>query len=302
MHKIKNSEIFEYFGSGFDVEREKLFVSDKDDLDKIPKRRDDSHKGTYGTVLIVAGSERMGGAPLLCGEAALRSGCGMVRIFTHEKNRSHILARLPEAIVICDDDSQTLKNEIENADNIVLGPGLDTDERAVEFTRVVIEKARCPLIIDADGLNILSKAVENVKFPHKGNVIFTPHIKEAARLLKKEAAFVKDEKIKAVRELSEKYNVTAVLKDWRTFISDGDGIFINPTGNSGMATAGSGDVLSGILGGLGARGMRGIDLAVTGVNLHGLAGNVTAEKLGESGMMASDIVKALPYVLKCHEF
>ena len=302
MHKIKISEIFEYFGSSYDIEREKLFCSDVIDLEKIPKRQDDSHKGTYGTVLVVAGSEKMGGAPVLCAEAALRSGCGIVKIFTHEKNRSHILARLPEAIVICDDDTEMLKKEIEKADSVVLGPGLDTDERAVGLTRFVTENVRGLLIADADALNIYSNGSEDVKFPDKSNVIFTPHIKEAARLLKKEASFIKEEKLMAVTELSKKYNVTAVLKDSRTFISDGDSVYINPTGNSGMATAGSGDVLSGILGGLGARGMSGKNLAVAGVYLHGLAGDVAAERLGRSCMIASDIVKALPNVLKCQEF
>ena len=301
MHNIKISEIFEYFGTDSDIAGNRVMVSDRDDLCKIPQRQEDSHKGTYGTVLIVAGSGKMGGAPVLCAEAALRSGCGIVKVFTHEKNRSHILARLPEAIVICDDDTETLKKEIEKADSVVLGPGLDTDERAVGLTRVVTENVRGLLVVDADALNILSSGQEDVKFSDISNVIFTPHIKEAGRLLKREASSVKKEKLKAVTELSEKYNVTAVLKDARSFISDGDNIVINPSGNSGMATAGSGDVLSGILGGLGARGMRGTDLAVAGVYLHGLAGDVAASKLGESCLIASDIVKALPDVLKCHE-
>ena len=300
MHKIKISEIFEYFGTDSDIAGNRVMVSDRDDLCKMPQRQEDSHKGTYGTVLIVAGSGKMGGAPVLCAEAALRSGCGIVKVFTHEKNRSHILARLPEAIVICDDDTETLKKEIEKADSVVLGPGLDTDERAVGLTRVVTENVRGLLVVDADALNILSSGQEDVKFSDISNVIFTPHIKEAGRLLKREASSVKKEKLKAVTERSEKYNVTAVLKDASTFISDGDNIVINPSGNSGMATAGSGDVLSGILGGLGARGMRGTDLAVAGVYLHGLAGDVAASKLGESCLIASDIVKALPDVLKCH--
>ena len=113
MHNIKISEIFEYFGTDSDIAGNRVMVSDRDDLCKIPQRQEDSHKGTYGTVLIVAGSGKMGGAPVLCAEAALRSGCGIVKVFTHEKNRSHILARLPEAIVICDDDTETLKKEKE---------------------------------------------------------------------------------------------------------------------------------------------------------------------------------------------
>ena len=301
MHKITFSEKVKYFGSGAELSDGKLFVSDADDLKNIPERKDDSHKGTYGTALIIAGSKLYGGAPALSAEAALRSGCGMIKVYTHEDNRGPVLARLPECIVVCDDDLGVLEDQLVKADSLVLGPGLSMDERAKQITGMVLNDFSCPLIVDADALNIIASEHGGYRFPDDPTVIFTPHIGEAARLLGKEPVFIKENKLAAAKEIALKFNVITVLKDSVTFISDGESFIINPTGNSGMATAGSGDVLSGILGGVAARGLEGVDLVVTGVYLHGLAGDGAAARRGKSSMIASDIVKALSDVLKCHE-
>ena len=301
MHKITISETHKYIDDEKDIDIENIYIADEKDLRNIPERPDESHKGTFGTVLIIAGSKDYGGAPVLAAEAALRSGAGMVKVLTHESNRAPILARLPEAIVIDMGDCDEARAQIKKADSIVIGPGLSLDKDAVNITELVLSEAECPLIVDADALNIIAEDLHDFKNTPGRPVYFTPHIGEATRLLGKDISFIRDNTIRAAKEIADKYNVIAVLKSARTVISDGNSFMINPTGNNGMASAGSGDVLAGMLGGLSARGLSGLELAVTAVYLHGLAGDSAALKYGKSSMLASDIVKGMTHVLKCHE-
>ncbi len=307
MHEIKMTEADIIFSNGIpeDLDRKKIFVTDDNELNNFPKRERQSHKGTFGTALIVAGSKAFGGAPILCAEAAFATGVGMVKVFTHADNRTALLARLPEVIPICyTDDNLTemlgvLIEEIKKADSVTVGPGLSTDDNARRITETVFINCKERLVADADALNIISENKESFNINTSGMKIFTPHIKEAARLLGKSAQEIAKNKSEALNELVTGYGVTAVLKDAFTFIGDGCELIINTAGNSGMATAGSGDVLCGILAGLAARGLEGINLATLGVYLHARAGDFAAERFGENSMKASDIVKALPDVIKC---
>lgn len=301
MHKITISEIHKYIDNEKDIDRDNTYIADKTDLGNIPERPDESHKGTFGTALIIAGSKDYGGAPVLAAEAALRSGAGMVKVLTHESNRAPILARLPEAIVIDMGDCDAVRAQIKKADSIVVGPGLSLDKDAVNITELVLSEVECPLIVDADALNVIAADLSGRMVSCGRQVYFTPHIGEAARLLGKNISFIEENKAVAAKEIAEKYNIIAVLKSAHTVISDGNSFVINPTGNNGMASAGSGDVLAGIMGGLSARGLSGLELAVTAVYLHGLAGDSAALKYGKSSMLASDIVKGMTHVLKCHE-
>lgn len=287
---------------------------------KLPQRKPTGNKGTFGKVLLIAGSKNMGGACLLSALSAFRTGAGMVRVFTAAENRDSLLKNIPETIIstYADDGSQRLseteynilRDGIEWADVIAAGPGLSTSDKATDIVRFAISAGRKPLVLDADALNIISennellslfeKERENDKSKDSGgirSVVMTPHIGEFARLAQSPVSEIKKDMLSAVREFTKKYGVTLVCKDAHTIVSKlGEREYINSSGNDGMATAGAGDVLTGIIAGLMAQGMSGFEAAVTGVYMHGLAGDIAREKTSGYYMMAQDIIKALKYL------
>ena len=308
--------------------REKLFyLLDADEIKNIHKRETDSHKGTYGRVLIVAGSLAYGGAAVLSAKAALRTGAGIVKVFTHEENRDVLIASVPEAIPVVYDDPEDeeefkesldlLAVEAAAADVVVLGPGLDTDETAQQIAHTVFVNVKGILIADADGLNIVSEInvgegrAAGSFAPKAKAVIITPHIGEASRLLGRDKELIKEDPCGNAAEASFKYKCVTVLKGARTVISGfSDRFFINAKGNPGMATAGSGDVLTGVIAGLAAMESEDIKnrpvgevksiaerVAYTGVYVHACAGDGAAKEKGEHSLIASDIVEKLSCVL-----
>ncbi|MCR5451909.1 MAG: NAD(P)H-hydrate dehydratase [Lachnospiraceae bacterium] len=276
-----------------------IFGIENSDLTRmIPARRPDSHKGTYGKVLIIAGSSGMAGAAYMCAASAFACGCGMVKIISVPENRNILQTLIPEAM-FAEIDEYNFQDIIDEnlgwADVVVAGCGLSQSSLAFSVIDYLASYCELPLVLDADGLNLFSE-----EHPHIASVdcVFTPHIGEMERL----TGYMREEIEKNALPIAEKYasdlGVTLVLKSSSTVIFDKKGRgFINDNGCSGMATAGSGDVLSGMIGGLMAQKIPGNLAAPLAAYIHGLAGSYAASEMGESGMKASDIISGIKKVL-----
>lgn len=276
----------------------------KEDRDKLPRRKADSNKGTYGRVLIVAGSKNMSGAAYFNAKAAYRSGCGLVQIFTHESNRVILQTKLPEAILTTyeeeTDAKEKLKEAIERANVIVFGSGMGNTYITRNLLLLVQSLAKVPIVLDADGINCIhmegEKSIELSKF--LAPCIITPHMKEMARFMKTDISSIKENIIQTAKLCAKDNHIICVLKDVRTVVMDEQSqTYINITGNHGMAKGGSGDVLAGIIGGLLAGGLEPVEAARMGVFCHGMAGDFAKEEKGAYSMLASDIIEQLPFVL-----
>lgn len=277
--------------------RPRMAAIERSDLAILPKRRAHSNKGTYGKLLVAAGSVNMAGAAILCALAAYRVGTGLVRILTPEENRLIIQTAVPEAILSTYDalnpEEAVLAEALDWADAIVAGPGIGTGEGAGRLLDAVLSRARVPAVLDADALNLLAGDLSRLSGPH-GPRIVTPHLGEMARLTGKSVKQLQSSLAESADEFAERYDCICVLKDFRTVTAVPQGLtYLNLSGNSGMATAGSGDVLSGVIAGLLAQGMKDSWAAVYGVYIHGLAGDAAAARTGERALMASDIVDGL---------
>lgn len=279
-----------------------MLMPQAEDLTRLPKRKADSNKGTYGKVLVIAGSEEMSGAAYFSAKAAYLSGCGLVKVFTHEKNRTMLTTRLPEAIPVTYDGKKNLKESliaaVQWADVLVLGPGLGHSDTARQIVKLTIQTAAVPIVVDADALNLLSEELEILKGPHT-DLIVTPHLGEMSRLVDMPIEYIKKNILMTAQDFSREYNVICVLKDARTITSIPYGkTYVNTSGNHGMATAGSGDVLTGIIAGFLAGGLTPEEAAVFGVYVHGLSGDAMVEKTGYYSLMAEDILDGIKEVLK----
>ena len=276
-----------------------------DALKNLPPRKDDSSKGDYGRLLCICGSEGMCGAAYLAAKAAYRMGAGLVRIFTPRENLIPLQTLLPEAIVSVYDspspDRGALLDALEWADAIVIGCGLGRSAASRQILSAALRYSDKPTVIDADGLNLIS-ANPALKKYLSGKII-TPHILEMSRLCGLSVEEINADRERTAYEFSRKYGGVCVLKSHKTCVSDGsERTYVNNSGNNGMATAGSGDVLAGIIGGILAQNKSGSlslsDAAALGVYIHGLAGDIAAEKLGKYSLMASDIIDALASILR----
>ncbi len=269
---------------------------DREEL-KLPKRDINGNKGTFGKILIIAGSYDMSGAAYLCAKAAFRSGCGLVKIVTVNENREVLQRMLPEAILMTynREESMDLSEALSWADSIVIGPGIGTGDISKNLLQQVMKSGK-KLVIDADGLNIISND-NTMKKLFGNNMIITPHIGEMSRLCKKSIDEIKENMLDVATEFAKQHNIVVVLKDSRTVVSDGKMRYINISGNDGMATAGSGDVLAGIVGSLYATDNSAFNSASNAVYLHGEAGDAAAKRIGSAGLMASDIAEMLEVTL-----
>ncbi|MBQ7677924.1 MAG: NAD(P)H-hydrate dehydratase [Lachnospiraceae bacterium] len=267
----------------------------------LPVRAADGNKGTFGKVLCICGSKNMVGAALLSAKAALKSGCGMVKVFTDESNRTILQTALPEALFAPyagKANDADLKESMEWADVIVIGSGLSMSPIARQLFATVIKKATKPIVMDADALNILSEDTSVLKKPHT-DIAITPHVAEMSRLGGVSVAYVKEHIVDIAQEFADEFAVHCVLKDAATVTAVPHGkTFINMTGGHALATAGSGDVLAGMIAGLCAQGLSLDAAAPLAVYLHGAAGDLAAEKLSAYSVTASDVIGALPSVLK----
>lgn len=292
-------------------EYQKYLFTEEDLKQRLPARHVYSNKGTYGKLLILAGSKNMSGACYLSAKAAYRTGAGLVRIITHSENRTILQNNIPEAIMdtysreTFDKDCERIKQYIIDADAIVIGPGIGKEKEAKELVELVLEHSRVPTVIDADALHILVKTGRILPYQNgccnwnlAENFILTPHRKEMATLLGEgiTISYIQENLFDILRACSQNLNIL-VLKDARTVVLKEKSCYINISGNDGMATAGSGDVLTGIIAGLAGQGLKAKEAATLGVYLHGLAGDASVEKKGKYSLMASDIIEGISDVL-----
>jgi NAD(P)H-hydrate epimerase len=250
----------------------------------LPPRPQDAHKGTFGHVLVVGGGPGMPGAVRLAGEAALRAGAGLVSVATHPSHHTQVLAGRPELMVHAVRSPDDMAGLLERATVIAVGPGLGQGDWSRAMLDAAVAANR-PLVIDADALNML--AGQGLGRPDS---VLTPHPGEAARLLGETTRNIQSDRLSALRRLSEEYGATIVLKGAGSLVSSAEGLpWVCSEGNPGMASAGMGDALSGIIAALGAQGFDAEEAAVLGVLLHARAGDAAAAS-GERGMLASDLI------------
>ena len=270
----------------------------------LPARAGDGNKGTFGKILLVAGSVNMAGAAVLAAKAAYRMGAGMVKVITPEENRAILQTAVPEALF---GTQWELADGLEWADAVVIGPGIGRSQSASNNLRQVLKYGKKPLVIDADGLNLLAESTELQQMlavqEEKGRkVVLTPHVGELSRLTGVPVQELKQSLKKYGTELAGRFHVIVTAKDARTFVCRERGsACLNLCGNSGMATAGSGDVLSGITGALLAQLEDAFDAASLAVCLHGRAGDMAAARKGERGCMAGDIAEAVAELWHCSQ-
>ena len=300
----------------------------KEDLSRIPIRPQHSNKGTFGTVLVVAGSNGMSGACYFSAKAALRMGAGLVKIMTVSENRQIIQTALPEAVVITYEEEELKQEEarlsyqkvIESADVIIIGPGLGRSQQSEEVMKLVLKHTKVPTIIDADGINLLAEWVtRGVEIDYNKeeasdellkkriaylneilpeNVILTPHMKEFSRLIHIEIQEIYQKIIDTLDICSYNKMLIYIIKDSITMVAQGNQRYYNTSGNDGLATGGSGDVLTGMIGGLIAQGLDAYEAACLGVFVHGLTSESYSKQQYSGSMIASDIIEQIGTVLK----
>lgn len=270
----------------------------------LPPRNPQGHKGTFGKLLIVAGSLNMAGAAILCAKAAYRMGAGMVKLVTVEGNRQIIQESLPEALLLTYTEAsvqdtewkQRWQESLHWADACVIGCGCGQSNMLALLLKDMLQQTGKPVVLDADALNLISREPSFAEMLTGlcAECILTPHLLELSRLLQTPAEELKSDLYHSVAKAVQKYGNPVIGKEAATIVGLPDGrMYLNRSGNSGMATAGSGDVLAGLLGGLLAQGEKPCGAAWKGVYLHGLLGDVAAAQKGEYAVMASDLIEAL---------
>ncbi|MBS0199081.1 MAG: NAD(P)H-hydrate dehydratase [Proteobacteria bacterium] len=259
---------------------------------QIPQRPRDAHKGMFGHVLCIGGGRGMGGALALCAESALRAGAGRVSAATRAEHVAVLLARRPECMVHAVESPTDIADLIASADVIAIGPGLGRDAWATALLDAALSSGR-PLVIDADALTLVSSNPQSLP----AGTVITPHPGEAARLLGITTDDVQADRFASAQALAERYGCTAVLKGQGTLIAaHGEHTHVVAGGNPGMASAGMGDALTGIVAALRAQRHDAFAAAWIGAVLHAAAGDVVAARQGEHGLLASDLIAALPAV------
>ena len=261
-------------------------------------RNSESHKGDFGHVLVVAGNIGFGGAALLSSKAAIKIGAGLVSLATRSEHLQAALSFAPEVMTKPVDSGQSLENYLDSSTVICLGPGLGKDYWSEQMIYKSLEnthKNKTPILIDADGLNLLPEFSKKLPLPRK--IVLTPHLGEAARLLNTSIEKVKKNRVSAAKRISNKYNSVVVLKSHETLICKEDKIYICDKGNPGMATAGMGDVLSGMISGLIAQKLSLFEAACLGVDLHARAGDIYSEKNNQQSLLPTDIIDLFARVI-----
>jgi len=270
----------------------------------LPFRATYSHKGSFGKVLILAGSVGMTGAAYLASEAAIRSGAGIVVLGIPRSLNPIMEVKLTEVMTLplAETEKQSLGEEAEetisklmkNYSVLGIGPGISRQAETQRLVRKIIEKSNIPLVVDADAIYALSEDPAILK-QTKTPLVITPHSGEIAKLINKDVDYILNNQLDITREIAQKYGIVVVLKGARTIIANKEGeTYINVGDNSGMATGGSGDVLTGIICSLIAQGADNFSAAITGVYIHSLAGNLARDIKGERGMIAGDILSQVP--------
>lgn len=273
------------------------------ELPSLPKRREDAHKGDFGRVLVIAGSARMPGAACLAAESVLRSGAGLATLAVPQGILPVVAAKLtcstflplPEtsdgALSLAAED--LLLDAARDFSAVAMGPGVGQHPETAQLVRKLAAKIEQPLVLDADGLNAF--AGRAWQFSRRAQpLVVTPHAGEMARLTGTSAGAVQERREETAVGFAQERDCVVVLKGCGTIVTDGHRTYVNSTGNPGMATGGSGDVLTGVIAGLIGQGLSPYDAAKLGSNLHGLAGDIAADEMGEESLIATDILASLP--------
>ncbi len=302
VHKYTGEIILESIGIPeeiVDLYHQKEYITSLKDVNEaIPKRDKTSHKGDYGRLFILAGSKDFIGAAYLTTKAAVMAGTGLVTLGCKNEIQNILSGKLTEAMTYGYDNINELKEKLNTSSAIAIGPGLGNGEETLELLKEVLSQGEKSIIIDADGLNVLSKDLSLLK-DAKAKIILTPHPGEMSRLTGLEIDFINENRIKVSKEFAMEHKVIVLLKGYNTVITDGESVYINPTGNSSMASGGMGDALTGIIASLCAQGCKALEAAYTGAYLHGYAGDILSKD--RYSVNAEAIIDQLPYVLKSLE-
>jgi len=271
-------------------------------LSLLPDRRADTHKGHYGKILLLCGSRGFTGAACLAAMGALRSGAGLVYLGVPESIYAIEAVKLNEAVVfplpdqggkLSADAIPEIRDKLVNADAVLIGCGLGQSEEILEVVRTVLEEAVCPVVVDADGINVLSGHMDILRgraYP----TVLTPHDVEFLRL----GGVLGPDRMASAVDLAKDLGAVILLKGHRTCITDGTAAYRNHTGNPGMAVGGSGDLLAGIIVSLLGQGIAPLQAAALSAWLHGAAGDLCADELGQYGMLPTDMLEKLPRLMK----
>ena len=273
----------------------------------LPKRDINGNKGTFGKVLLICGSKNMVGCCALATEGALRSGAGLVTLAFPDCLYTALTSRLTENLFlplstnndgcISSDSINTLSKACKNSDVIMVGCGLGTSESVKELIKALVTENEKPLIMDADALNCLSE-FNDILLNKKCEILLTPHPGEMSRLCGLSVADIEENREEIIVDFCKTYKVNVLLKGHETCITDGEKGYLNRTGNPGMAVGGSGDVLAGIIVSLLGQKIPPLEAAAVAAWLHGTAGDICAGEIGQYGMLPTDMVNALPRLLK----
>lgn len=276
----------------------------------LSKRKKDTHKGDYGHVFILAGSTGFTGAAALCAQACMRAGAGLVTLGIPRSLNTIMEIKLTEVMTCPLAETRygtfSLKakdealKKINDADVALLGPGISSNKETQKLIRGLLVGIKRPMVLDADALNAIALDTDVLK-NIRGRYVITPHPGEMARLVKKDTAYIKKNRLIVAKKFANYYNAVVVLKGSNTVVADSGAkkrLYVNKTGNPGMATAGSGDVLAGVIAGFLAQGYGVFEAAKWAVYAHGLAGDLAVKEKGEAGLIASDILEKIPLAIE----
>ncbi len=271
----------------------------------LPMRGDNFHKGDCGRVFIIAGSCSMSGAACLCADAALRCGSGLVTVGTPKSQQPIIASKLTEAMVLPFEEKdgvlspeafEKILKQADSCDVVAIGPGLGKVEKLSGLIEELIKKSK-KILIDADGINGLAGNID-ILSQNCSDIVLTPHLGEMSRLCGLPIDEIQKNRQEIVQNFARKYKVTLLLKGKNTVVASSEGVVhINPSGNSGMASGGMGDVLSGVVASFMGQGLSGFDGAKLGAFIHGFAGDIGAEEKGKFGLIARDVIEKLPVAI-----
>jgi hydroxyethylthiazole kinase-like uncharacterized protein yjeF len=258
-------------------------------------RDDEAYKGDFGQVLVIAGSRGYSGAAFLAAQAAVRSGAGLVTLCTPKELQDIMSIKLTEAMTITYEDTDKINNIVAKSDVIAIGPGMGNSRLTYNILSETILKSDCPLVIDADGLNVLQGNLDILQCKNN-KIILTPHYGEMARLTGLSIEEIKEDKVKIAKDFARSNEVILLLKGYRTIVTDGDDVFINTTGNSAMASGGMGDTLTGVIASFIAQGYEPLEATYLAAYIHGYCGDKLAENM--FCVNATHIIQELPFIIK----
>lgn len=274
---------------------DKEYLTEIGDIKNIIKKRSKyAHKGDFGRVTIIAGSENFTGAAYISTEAAVRSGAGLVTLCTKKSILDILKSKLVEAMSMSYEDS-AFENVISNSDSIAIGPGMGNTELTLKYLKTILSNDGCPVVLDADALNVLKGNLELLK-ECKRKIIMTPHMGEMSKLIGIDVKSLVENRIDIAVNFAKKYKVVLLLKGYNTIITDGNEVYINSTGNSKMASGGMGDTLTGIIASFIGQGYEPLKATILSAYIHGYCGDILAEDM--FCVNASHVIEKLPYVVE----